>query len=127
MRRSLERRRPLLRNTGLLETLDDVTEFLLGIGVDFTLARCDRFTKGERGAYNRGGLIVGSTGSRLSTAGCLCLVLLAQNVVLKRILAVIRLLTDIACTFEVGLVGFCTGDSSRLENLFREDVGGDGG
>ncbi|KAI6751287.1 hypothetical protein HG531_005983 [Fusarium graminearum] len=127
MRRSLERRRPLLRNTGLLETLDDVTEFLLGIGVDFTLARCDRFTKGERGAYNRGGLIVGSTGSRLSTAGCLCLVLLAQNVVLKRILAVIRLLTDIACTFEVGLIGFCTGDSSRLENLFREDVGGDGG
>jgi hypothetical protein len=116
----------LFGDTSLLEALNNVAEFLLGIGVHFTLAGRHRLAKGESRANDGCSLVVGSCRSSLSTAGFLCLMLLAQDVILKRILAVVCLLTDIAYTFEVSLVGFCTRDSPGLQDLFSEDIGGNG-
>ena len=50
---------------------------------------------------------------------------LAREMVLVSVFAVISLVAHLACTFEVGFIGFGSRDSSRLKNFLCENIGRD--
>lgn len=97
-------------DVGTAETLNNVVELVLCFGVDGVLADRNGLSKSESGAHNRGRVIV----QTLTTSREFGLVLGAGEMVLVGVLAVIRLLADIASTLEVGLVGLCVVGSAGL-------------
>lgn len=113
-------------NLRLLQPLDDLVEFLLGRRAERVVISALIYGVPEtEGRADDGAGLVGDAGGlgapRLPGA-----VLLAQEVVLERVLAVVRLLAGVAELLEEGLVGLGGRLGAGLEDLVGESLGRDG-
>lgn len=123
--------RDSILDLGLLDTLNNLVELLLGIGIDLGLGLRSGLAQRESRAHNRANLVVGlgASGGGRGPGGQSSgphLVVLAADVVLVRVLAEVGLGASFAGHLKASLVCLRGNLSAGLENLFGEDLGGDG-
>lgn len=116
----------MCRNLRLLQALDDLVELLLDGRIERLVipALIYGVSESKRRADDRAGLVGDASG--LGAPRFPGAVLLAQEMVLERVLAVVRLLAGIAELLEEGLIGFGGRLGAGLQDLLREGLGSDG-